>query len=1661
MQPERGGASPQERGYQDESLDPMKIIIERRDWFPKNNLLKGFIGDKVARCADLPVKHFIRKGATYRLLGSSGIPELIEDITWWSNNPDFYHLELESSSPLYSKLCEVDGSGACSLPAKVELDTNLVYDATAKMGSEYAVDTIRSVKMKIDNNSYIWYEYVRPPCVEHGFYRDGKRVTKDQIKDDGVQNSSMCANPLLEAATPMCSEAGWYTVSKDGLIFCHYQGERMTFDSAAAICQSNGMEQGYAGTIKEWKAGPCAHGIQRKEGKETFRSWAAETCSIQVKISFQSGQIAIVHAPEPDKDGITNIENHVAPDTLNFFDTTWEGAHPTMSDCLANANCDVHSDEYCICDTDTTESIEFTSAAEVDSIDGLMSKLHIGSADPTSFDDYSDLGCFINDVTVYSKFGDCTSLTTDTVFAFEWNSKPMFLKNVQSKVTIPESSFSFRNPVQFISLSDPEVRDAYFETEEVLNSLFYDSSHPPFMAVRVIQRFGISNPSPAFIKRVSTAYTTGSFGQFGSGEYGDLGAMVAAILLDDESRQVVLDADQTHGHLREPLIKVLSFFKSMGLHYASPLRIPALMSTQDTIGQGSFENPSVFSFFLPEHTPSGSVQSAGLVSPESMVLQGDNVLHLLDAYYNTVKFGIVDCYSMSSFETWRFINPFGCPSPAVEGDTSHSTAKLSYSPQSSTTSDDIIDELNVLLASGRLQDKNRAIIKSVIDPMMGDAAKAVRAAQQLILSTPEYHSTNLPRKQDNARVLTGYNTKHKAPYKAVVVLMMLGGVDSWNMLVPTCATAHAEYVLARGATHAIPVDRLNVISALGSGQACTEFGVNEHFPVLSELYKTGELSFFANVGMIARPMTKHDNWQSESGFTPFAHNTMQNSFYTSDIHHANPGTGVFGRILDILKQQGLHTSANNVDNGMTMLSGDQAFDNPVYTVSTKSPQVLNKYPTVDNLIEVVKSLNGVGDTGNSLLSEYWSSRVAAALFEHEQMHDIAAVPEFEISDYPETSVQLTSSFKAIAGYMKSREYRKVNRDVFVLSQGGFDMHSEDKLAERFQETNESLEGFIQEVKDQGLWNNTVIISGSDFGRSMNTNSNGGTDHAWGGNYFIAGGSVQGGKIMGKFPSPLGPDSDYWLKRGRWIPTSPWESVFNGVAQWLGVHEDADLDWILPNRGSFKSHTLHDMCDLFTDKDLFTDGACQCELVNGVQTTVCDEITFSPSLFPTDSPSSSPSQNPTTTPTAEPTKSPSSSPSQNPTANPTADLPDNGFLVPNIWEGALVSQFGCANNPGSPWKSIDGTTTKHWCKRNDLHGMPTGLIITSGHGQLTIPKAFRLYTAQSCTNCHPLSFVLEGRVDSASPWVEIDSNEIRDIADGLLGFNADIGEPIVSTYENGDSNHAYTTVHFHSHSAAYLDYKITFVVRGDTNGSPPNSFMFGEIEIPGMLMPPDPSVSPTLAPSVSPTLSPTKGPTTPPTRSPSLSPSVNPTANPTTELPDDGVLVTNILGGSTATNFGCVNLLWGQWKSTDGTTTKYWCNRTGMHSQATGLIFSPDHGQLTIPKALRLYTANSCKNCDPISYMLEGRVDSTADWVEIDSSELPGITDGPDRNDQYLQINSSYASGDPNLTYTPTIHFHSHGEAYLEYKLTLVPKNPTANSLQFAEIEIPGMMLPPA
>ena len=74
----------------------------------------------------------------------------------------------------------------------------------------------------------------------------------------------------------------------------------------------------------------------------------------------------------------------------------------------------------------------------------------------------------------------------------------------------------------------------------------------------------------------------------------------------------------------------------------------------------------------------------------------------------------------------------------------------------------------------------------------------------------------------------------------------------------------------------------------------------------------------------------------------------------------------------------------------------------------------------------------------------------------------------------------------------------------------------------------------------------------------------------GGNYFVTGGAVKGGQILGEYPREVKAGSYLNLGRGRMLPTTSWEGIWNGVAEWMDLDPDR-MDTVMPNRHYFKSH----------------------------------------------------------------------------------------------------------------------------------------------------------------------------------------------------------------------------------------------------------------------------------------------------------------------------------------------------------------------------------------------------------------------------------------------------------------------------------------------------------
>ena len=99
----------------------------------------------------------------------------------------------------------------------------------------------------------------------------------------------------------------------------------------------------------------------------------------------------------------------------------------------------------------------------------------------------------------------------------------------------------------------------------------------------------------------------------------------------------------------------------------------------------------------------------------------------------------------------------------------------------------------------------------------------------------------------------------------------------------------------------------------------------------------------------------------------------------------------------------------------------------------------------------------------------------------------------------------------------------------------------------------------------GIGHEVTTFTGSDFGRTFNSNGDG-SDHGWGGHQIIVGDAVAGGDIHGQVPElRLGSALD--TGRGRFIPTTSVDQYAATLARWFGAD---DIATVMPNIGSFAS-----------------------------------------------------------------------------------------------------------------------------------------------------------------------------------------------------------------------------------------------------------------------------------------------------------------------------------------------------------------------------------------------------------------------------------------------------------------------------------------------------------
>lgn len=166
-----------------------------------------------------------------------------------------------------------------------------------------------------------------------------------------------------------------------------------------------------------------------------------------------------------------------------------------------------------------------------------------------------------------------------------------------------------------------------------LDTLFNHSNTAPFISKQLIQRLVTSNPSPSYVLRVANAFNSGSYlmpnGQnAGSGQRGDMRAVVAAILLDPEARDAAAANATSFGKVREPVMRFTHWARAFGVQRTEIDEIDELQDTRspNRLNQQAYRSPSVFNFYRPGFVAPGSLSgAAGLVAPELQITTASSV----------------------------------------------------------------------------------------------------------------------------------------------------------------------------------------------------------------------------------------------------------------------------------------------------------------------------------------------------------------------------------------------------------------------------------------------------------------------------------------------------------------------------------------------------------------------------------------------------------------------------------------------------------------------------------------------------------------------------------------------------------------------------------------------------------------------------------------------------------------------------------------------------------------------------------------------------------------------------------------------------------------------------------------------------------------------------
>jgi uncharacterized protein (DUF1800 family) len=177
----------------------------------------------------------------------------------------------------------------------------------------------------------------------------------------------------------------------------------------------------------------------------------------------------------------------------------------------------------------------------------------------------------------------------------------------------------------------PAGQTAEADLNSVLDALMAQPAMAPFVSKQLIQHLVTSDPSPAYIQRVSSVFTNN-----GSGVRGDMKSVITAILTDPEARAADdpnAAPNPNFGHMREPVLLMANLLRGLNATLGAS---SAIYNDATKLGEDLFYPETVFSYFSPLYTLEN-----GQPAPEFQIYSTQTATDRADVV-NTLLYGALD-----------------------------------------------------------------------------------------------------------------------------------------------------------------------------------------------------------------------------------------------------------------------------------------------------------------------------------------------------------------------------------------------------------------------------------------------------------------------------------------------------------------------------------------------------------------------------------------------------------------------------------------------------------------------------------------------------------------------------------------------------------------------------------------------------------------------------------------------------------------------------------------------------------------------------------------------------------------------------------------------------------------------------------------------------------